>query len=552
MASAHAWGTAEIWDTESGTKLHSLKGHLHNVRAIDFSPDGSRIATVSRDETGKIWNADNGIELHTLIGHTRELTTVAFSQDSQRVATAGYDSVTKIWDTTSGQQIDSLEGHTDRITSLAWHPTNNLLATGSADLTAKIWNASNGTELFSLKGHEGQVNAIAFSPNGEHLLTAGLDGTIRIWDPQQGIEISRIESKGSIPSIAISPDSRRLVTSYSEGLIGYGTSSIQIWDLQSKRELISMEWHNAPIPTIAWLPSGDRILSGSLDRTARMWEAFPYLIDEYPGPQESDLLERTRLYATRYWAKRTSLENHTENGFLPFPSTDQTSIPRDRFPIREPNAGPKQIDLTDHYNALLNVAWNRSQNIREFGFDLSNLPTGLVTFSNVIFDVRGVIQLANNQKQWGDGFDANVRGIKIGQKLDRLQFLHGNNIRSLGGPHGYRQPSDHAASYWIHYDDSSKVEFKILSGRDLLKVAWWPGWGPEHAEGAEIVWRGTNASLEAFQAKDQNGNVTDEKELRLFKSVWENPRPDEEIVSIDYVSSETQNLLPFLIAITAE
>lgn len=552
MASSYSLGIVEIWDTESGANLHTLRGHLNNVSAIDFSPNGSRIATVSRDETGKIWNADSGVELLTLLGHTRELSTVAFNKDGNRVATAGYDLIAKIWDTTSGQEIDSLEGHTGKITSVAWHPEKDQLATGSADKTTKIWDASNGKELHSLIGHEDLVTAIVYSSNGEQLVTAGRDGTIRIWDSQLGIEISKMRSKGDITSMAISPDSRRLVTTYSEQFFGYGDPSIAIWDLQSERELISMKAHEGTIRTIAWHPSGDRIVSGSLDTTARMWETFPYQMDESSGTQESDLMERTRLHADRYWAKRLSIENSTDNGVSLLTTVERLSIPRGRFPVRDPDADLKQIDLTDHYNVLLDVPWHPARNLQHFGFDLSNLPTGLVTFSDVIFDVRGAIQLADNREPWLEGFVTSVRGIKIGQKLNRLQILHGANIHFLEANYGYRIPSGQAASYWMHYADGSKVEFPIVNGQDVLKVAWWPGWGAEHAESAEIVWRGTNSSLESYQIKDLNGDFTGKKELRLFKSVWENPRPDLEIASIDYVSSETHNLLPFLIAITAE
>jgi hypothetical protein len=39
--------------------------------------------------------------------------------------------------------------------------------------------------------------------------------------------------------------------------------------------------------------------------------------------------------------------------------------------------------------------------------------------------------------------------------------------------------------------------------------------------------------------------------IRLFKTSWVNPFPDEEITSIDYVSAMS-DAAPFLIAITAE
>jgi hypothetical protein len=61
-----------------------------------------------------------------------------------------------------------------------------------------------------------------------------------------------------------------------------------------------------------------------------------------------------------------------------------------------------------------------------------------------------------------------------------------------------------------------------------------------------------NPALKSGSTRDQAGKRTNKRELRFFKSVWENPRPDEEIVSIDYVSAKTFSIYPFLIAITVE
>jgi hypothetical protein len=40
--------------------------------------------------------------------------------------------------------------------------------------------------------------------------------------------------------------------------------------------------------------------------------------------------------------------------------------------------------------------------------------------------------------------------------------------------------------------------------------------------------------------------------LRIYHSIWQNPRPDEEVVSFDSVSKLTTTAAPFLIAVTVE
>jgi hypothetical protein len=73
----------------------------------------------------------------------------------------------------------------------------------------------------------------------------------------------------------------------------------------------------------------------------------------------------------------------------------------------------------------------------------------------------------------------------------------------------------------------------IIYGKDVLP--WEPA-APIMSSPPAPAWRG------------QNGvGLT----VQLFKSTWENPQPDVEIETLDFVSKMTQSA-PFLVAITAE
>src|SRR5262249_29376782 len=59
----------------------TLRGHTADVTGVAFSPDGTRLASGSRDGTVKVWEAATGRELLSLKGHTSFVSCVAFSPD---------------------------------------------------------------------------------------------------------------------------------------------------------------------------------------------------------------------------------------------------------------------------------------------------------------------------------------------------------------------------------------------------------------------------------------------------------------------------------------
>jgi len=78
----------------------------------------------------------------------------------------------------------------------------------------------------------------------------------------------------------------------------------------------------------------------------------------------------------------------------------------------------------------------------------------------------------------------------------------------------------------------------IVYGRDLRN--WWLRKGEGAAGEPHAIWTGTNAraSIQGY-------------EVNIFHSCRENPRPNLEIVHLDFVSANTQ-YPPCLVAITTE
>ena len=76
------------------------------------------------------------------------------------------------------------------------------------------------------------------------------------------------------------------------------------------------------------------------------------------------------------------------------------------------------------------------------------------------------------------------------------------------------------------------------------RARMWAWWGTLHSppmSRGKVVWTGQNAETRKWG-----------RHLRLFLCEWENPKPQQKVVSIDFVSTKTTHAAPFCVAITAE
>ena len=71
-----------------------------------FSPDGTRILTVSRDRTSRLWSIDGQL-LGVLRGHEGIVWDGVFSKDGDRVYTASFDGTVRTWFVDEQELLDT-------------------------------------------------------------------------------------------------------------------------------------------------------------------------------------------------------------------------------------------------------------------------------------------------------------------------------------------------------------------------------------------------------------------------------------------------------------
>jgi WD40 repeat protein len=304
-------------------------GHSAKINNLLFTPDGSKIISVSEDKTIRIWNVDNGEmskKFESQVGDGSEgmLYASAISPDGKLLAVAGYpvssekENYVIVIDLEKGLQVSTAVGHADIITGLSFNGKGNYLASGSADGTVKIWKIEdsklltaaatltipsavsglsfnsrtqdlavtheskeilvfgmagldNGVTKFQprvLKRHKGILDKVIYSPDGLYMASSSLSNEFILWKADGSVakEFDKIEN--TVNAIAFSYDSKILV---GLDLTGKGMS----WSVPSGTKFTDYTAHDNTVFSAAFSPSttGNYVVAsaGGINNEILLW-----------------------------------------------------------------------------------------------------------------------------------------------------------------------------------------------------------------------------------------------------------------------------------------
>ncbi len=289
IVTASADGVVRVWACDGPELLQTLSGHADWVHDCVLSSTAGLVVSASNDGTARLWRLGLRAEPNSSRHHAGFVDACTGAPDGRHAFTGGEDRRIVLWDVAGGKARASWKAHDAGVRACAVSPDGARLATASADRSVAVWQAATGERLAVMAGHRDLVNGCAFSPDGRLLASVSNDRTVRVWD--LGTRSRKLAWKAHrqwINACSFSPCGRWLVSASSD-------ATLKRWDLcvdealweawltdphpieaepatewLSMRELVG---HEAGVNHCAHTPDGRFLISGSRDRTLRIWDA---------------------------------------------------------------------------------------------------------------------------------------------------------------------------------------------------------------------------------------------------------------------------------------
>lgn len=192
-----------------------------------------------------------------------------------------------VWEWQSESYILKQQGHFDSMNALVYTPDGQRVITAADDGKIKVWDTDSGFCIVTFTEHTSGVTAAEFTKKGNVLFTASLDGSVRAWDliRYRNFRTFTAPTRLSFSCMAVDPSGEVVAAGSLDSF------DVHIWSVQTGQLLDRLAGHEGPVSALAFTPDGGSLVSGSWDRTARIWSVFNRTQTSEPLQLQADVLD---------------------------------------------------------------------------------------------------------------------------------------------------------------------------------------------------------------------------------------------------------------------
>jgi DNA-binding SARP family transcriptional activator/WD40 repeat protein len=216
-------------DAESLVERVRLRAHTGAVRSLQFSPDGTLLASGAEDRTAIVWELADGSPRDVFGGHAGGVNRVAFSPDGATLYTVG-DPGLLVWDLEGDRRF------VQRATTFApVDPEDTALPSSDGEAVARVhnWWSTSAEDALTMEFYDvaarglgapielvGSTGFETWRPLTDQYAVASRGGVVSVWDwRRREVVTERRVVDGEIAGIAFSDDGSRIIVGDTSGVV---------------------------------------------------------------------------------------------------------------------------------------------------------------------------------------------------------------------------------------------------------------------------------------------------------------------------------------------
>jgi len=299
------------WDLTERDASWRVKAHAGFVRGAAFSRAGHHFVTASDDKTVKLWSAAaaSGDEtpLATFLGR-HAFTDVDHHRKEHSFATGG--PTLQLWDTARSEPVQAYEWGADSITRVRFNPAQpNLLGALSNDRSVTLFDLRTGSALQKAV-MQTRGNALCWNPMEPfHFTLASEDHCLYTFDMRKldHAICCHTDHVSAVLAVDYSPTGRQFVS-------GSYDRTVRLWDVgEPKSKAVYHTKRMQRLFCAAWSLDDAYVFTGSDDTNVRIWRAQANVrpLQQLPREKAKREYEQALVEKFQYLPEVKRIKKHT-------------------------------------------------------------------------------------------------------------------------------------------------------------------------------------------------------------------------------------------------